>query len=162
MNPNLNRRLKQSLYSLRKEYGDGPVSVYTAGEFETNIETGARTVTNEVTVLRRVIILPHTVSRDVVQSISQISANKAFVMGGTFDTRSTLFIFERPACPDLKNQDWIVYEGSKYEIKKIQEYGDIAYVVDSVELQGDVPEQIFPVANDHLIEFTSVAEGEVV
>lgn len=162
MNPNLNQRLKQALYSLRKEYAVGPVSVYTAGAFTTNLVTGRRVIDNSVVVLRRAILLPATVAREAVQTISQISANKAFVVGGTFDTRTRIFIFDRPACPDLKDQDWIVYDDQKYEINEIGEFSNIAYVVKAKQLLDDVPNQIFPMANDDLLEFTSTAEVEVV
>lgn len=160
MNPNLNQRLKQALYSLRKEYGVGPVSVYTAGSFTTNLVTGHRVVNNSVVVLRRAILLPASAVREAVQTISQISANKSFVVGGSFDTRSRIFIFERPACPDLTDQDWIVFENQKYEINEIGEYSNIAYVVKAKQLLDDIPNQIHPLANDDLIEFTSEAEVE--
>jgi hypothetical protein len=159
-NPNLNRRLKQALYSLRKEYGYGPLSVYTFGGTNTNLDTGVKTVSKTVTVLPYVILLPATIAREVIQSISQISANKAFVYGGTFDTQSRIFILERPACPSLKDDDWFVADGVKYEIKRIQEFSNIAYVVDAVAQIGDVPEQIFPVVADHLLSLTSTAEVE--
>lgn len=158
---NVNAMLRKAFYTLDRQYGDGPLSVYTFGGSTTDLETGAKSISKTVIVLKRVIVLPASVSREVIQSISQISANKQFVYGGTFDTRARTFILERPPCPDLKDDDWFVYKGHKYELKKIQELGDVGYVVTAVELLGDVPEQIFPVQAYDLLNLTSTSTGEV-
>ena len=77
-NSTLNRMIQQTLYSLKQQYG-GTVSVYRLNDAETDVRTGRKTINKDVFVIRRAVILPVTVSRSVIQSISQISANKAFV-----------------------------------------------------------------------------------
>jgi hypothetical protein len=156
--------MKAALYSMKKQYGGGPLSIYTFNGSTTNVETGVKTINKTVTVVNKVIILPAKVSREVLQSISQISANKAFVYGGTFDSRMRSFIIERRDCPNvvLKDDDWLVFDGLKYEIKSIQEFEfDTAWVVVGRQILGEVPEQIHPLAVDHLINLTSVATAEL-
>jgi hypothetical protein len=163
-NRNLNQRIKAALYSLKKQYGGGPVSIYTFAGTTTNVDTGVKTVNKSVTVVKKAIILPAKVSREVLQSISQISANKAFVYGGTFDSRMRTFIIERRDAPDveLKDDDWLVFDERKYEIKSIQEFEfDTAWVVVARQILGEVPEQIHPLAVDHLLDIESVAAAEL-
>lgn len=139
-NANLNSRIRQSLYSLKKEYGGGPFLIHTYHGTDTNLDTGEKLVSETVTKLRRVISLPARLSRELVQSISQISANKEFVYGGTYDVRQRTFIIDRRDCPGLvlKDDDWFVFNGRKYEIKSIQEFEfDTAYVVVARHLAGE-------------------------
>lgn len=157
INRNLNERIRECLYSLKEQYGGGPVSIYTFGGTTTNVQTGVKTVTKSVTVIKTAIILPAKVGRDVIQNISQISANKAFVTGGSYDSRSRKFIIDRRDCPDLelKDDDWLVFDGRKYEIKTIEEFEyDTAWVITARHQLGDVFEQLFPSSTDNLLEFT--------
>lgn len=111
-------------------------------------------------MIPRAIILPARVTREVVQSISQISANKAFVYGGSFDSRTRTFIIDRRDCPGLilKDDDWLVFDGRKYEIKAIQEFEyDTAWVVTARHQVGDINEQIFLCGVDHLLDLTQTA-----
>jgi hypothetical protein len=160
-NRNLNQRIKAALYELKKQYGGGPVSIYSLGSTTTDLETGVKTVSKSVTVIRSAIILPARISRDVVQTISQISANKAFVYGGGYDSRTRTFIIDRSDCPnldELKEDDWLVFNNRKYEIKTIQEFEiDTAWVVIARHQLGDVGEQIFPLGADHLLELSQSA-----
>jgi hypothetical protein len=161
-NRNLNQRIKAALYELKKQYGGGPLSVYSFGGTATNIETGVKTVTKDVTVIRRAIVLPAKVSREVIQTISQISANKAFVYGGAFDSRVRTFIIDRLDCPGLvlKDDDWLVFNSRKYEIKAIQEFEyETAWVVTARHQVGDTLEQIFPLGVDHLLDLSHSATG---
>lgn len=159
-NRNLKQRIKATLYALKQQYKGGPVSVYTFSGTTTDSETGEKVVNKDVTVVRQVIILPAKVSREVVQSISQISANKAFVYGGSFDSRARTFIFDRTDIPGLviKDDDWLVFRGRKYEIKNIQEFEDeAAYVIVGRQIIGEVPEQIHLLSTDHLLDLSQSA-----
>jgi len=163
-NRNLNQRIKAALYSLKKEYGGGPISIYTFNGTTVDVESGSKIVNKSVTLVPRGIILPAKVAREVIQSISQISANKAFVYGGTFDSRMRSFIIERRDAPavELKDDDWLVLDGRKYEIKSIQEFEfDTAWVIVARQILGEVPEQIHPLAVDHLLDISSVAAAEL-
>jgi hypothetical protein len=159
-NSNLNQRIKAALYELKKQYGGGPVSIYTFGGTTTNVETGEKHTVKDVTIVRKAIILPARLSRDVVQTISQISANKAFVYGASFDSRVRTFIIDRLDCPDLvlNDDDWLVFDGRKYEIKAIQEFEyNTAWVITARHQVGDINEQIHPLGADHLLDMQQTA-----
>jgi len=149
------------MYSLKKEYGNGPLSVYQLGSTTTNLDTGVKSVAKTVTVINRAIILPAKIARDVIQTISQISANKAFVYGGSYDSRTRTFIIDRLDCTaisELKEDDWIVFNNRKYEIKSIQEFEfDTAWVIIAKHQLGDVGEQVFPLQADHLLDLLQTA-----
>jgi hypothetical protein len=86
------------------------------------------------------------------------------VYGGTFDSRMRTFIIEQRDAPGLtlKDDDWFVFDQRKYEIKSIQEFEfDTAWVVVARQILGEVPEQIYPLAVDHLLDITSVATAEL-
>lgn len=145
LNPILNQRSRQVLYALTREYGDGPLGIYSFGGSTVNLKTGEKSIQRSVTVLKRVIVLPSTVKRDLVQTISMISANKQFVYGGTHDARERNFIIDRRQIPDLelKKDDWLVFKGHRYEIVRWQEFEyDSGWIVTAKELIGAPTDQI--------------------
>ncbi|MHA1950746.1 MAG: hypothetical protein ACW99G_12265 [Candidatus Thorarchaeota archaeon] len=158
---NLNRRIDQTLYMLKRSFG-GTINIYQMGDATVDHLTGVRTVPKTVTQIRRAIILPAKVSRDVVQTISIISANKAFVVGGNYDTGTRMFIVERSDAPniELAESDWIVYRNQRYEIKNFDEYEfDSAWVIIGKAVKGDNPEQIYPLCADNLIRLNHSGGG---
>lgn len=157
-NRNLNRRMLQTLYMLKRQYG-GCIDIYRRLGGETDHETGIVTVEKDVITVKRAIILPAKVVRITDQTISVISANKQFVYGGSYNKGTRLFIIDRRDVPqldlktfELTEEDWIVYDGRKYEIKEFEliEF-DAAWAVTGEAVIGDVPEQIFKLAADNLI-----------
>ena len=155
---NLNRRIMNTLYMLKREYG-GSFDLYRRQGGSTDYDTGVVTVTKSVTNIHRGIILPAKVIREAMQTISVISANKSFVYGGTYDSSTRMFIVDRRDVPNLDLQefeptqdDWIVYKGRKYEIKDFQEFEfDSAWVFTGKAVLGDMPEQIHILAADDLL-----------
>jgi hypothetical protein len=161
-NSNLIFRIRAALYSLTREYGGGPLSIYTNLGTTTDLQSGVKTVNKSVTELDLVIILPAKINRDLIQTISQISANKAFVYGGSYDSRSRIFIVDRKhlTLDTLTLNDWLVYDGHKYEIKRIEEFSyDTAWVILARQVIDDTPEQIFPLAVDHRLSLDSSSEN---
>ena len=156
----LNRMIRQTLYSLKRQYG-GTVSVYRLNDAETDVRTGRKTIDKDVFVVRRAVVLPVKVSREVIQTISQISANKAFVYGGSFDSGLRKFIIDARDLPEgfeLTTDDWLVYSGRRYEIKAIWEFEfGAAWIVVGKELMGRVPEQVHLVTADSLLSLATGA-----
>lgn len=149
---------------LKRQYG-GTFDLYRRGPGgDVNHLTGKVVVDKSVITIKRGIILPAKVIREATQNISVISANKAFVFGGTYDSSTRMFIVDRRDVPDLDLKefdptpdDWIVYRGRKYEIKDFQEFEfDSAWVFTAKAVLGDIPEQIFQLAADNLVR---VAQG---
>lgn len=143
VNSNLLQRMRQVLYSLKRQYGFR-IDIYKLLGSETDVRTGVKTVTKQKFVVYKAVVLPATISREVQQSISEISANKEFVTGGTFDIGARTFIIDRRDCPTLPSltaDDWIVYDGKKYQIKTAQCFEPNAgWIIKARALEGEVPE----------------------
>ncbi len=123
INRNLNRRIRQALYVLKRNYGS-TVTLYTLISAATNYTTGVKTVSQTPLVIRRCIVLPVKMQREVAQGIAAISANKEFVYGGSFDTGTREFIIDSrdlPAGTSIQQDDWLLYNDRRYELKTIEE-----------------------------------------
>jgi len=139
-NYSLNQQIRHVLYALKRQYG-GTVTVYQNETVATDTKTGEVTRTKTVTLIHRAVVLPVTISRELKQSISVISANKMTVMGGNFEIGKRLFIIERRDAPNLVLQecDWIGYNGRRYAIENFEEYEfDAAYIVTGKEMPGEI------------------------
>jgi len=138
-NYSLNQQIRRVLYALKRQYG-GAIVVYQNGTVTTDTKTGDVTRTKTATRIHRAVVLPATVSREVKQSISLISANKQLVTGGGFEAGKRLFIIERRDCPCLvlHASDWVAYNGRRYAIENYEEYEfDAAYIITGKELPGE-------------------------
>ncbi len=122
INRRLMRSLRQTLYTLKRSFG-GTVYVYTLLDAETDYTTGIKSSTQQVTRVPRAIILPIKVQREEVQTLSIISANKAFVYGGTYDAGTRLFVLDArdvDSSFELKLDDWFVYDNQRFSLKSIE------------------------------------------
>lgn len=165
MNRNLAQRSRETLYSLKRQYGDR-IDIYKLLSSSTNELTGVKVINKDCYPIQRAVVMPERKDRTVQQSISLISANKEFVQGGTYDVGTRDFIVERrdsPNLPDLGADDWIVYAGFKYQIKTVELFEPNAgWVITAKRLSGEVPEQIYLRKPDPtLLNMTSVASATV-
>ncbi len=164
VNRSLTLRIRQALYALKKEYGAG-FDIYKLLTTETDVQTGQKTITKEKYRIRRGPVLPVKVNRTVQQSISLISSNKEFVTGGTYDAGTRDFLVDRRDCPDLPTltaDDWIVYNGGKYQIKNFEEFEvEAGWIITATKLIGEIPEQIFNANVHQCLTFVSDATAEV-
>ena len=146
VNRSMNRFLRRTLYSLKRQYG-GRVDVYQLGSTDTDYETGDKTYTRSMIVVPKCIVLPVKIQREATQSISVISANKTFVYGGTYDAGTRMFIIDArdlPAEYEIVNDDWLVYNNRRYDIKDITEFEQhTGWIITGREVKGVRPEQIF-------------------
>lgn len=136
----LNQQIRHVLYALKRHYG-GTITVYQNDAVATNTKTGEVTRIKTAIRIHRAVVLPVTISRELKQSISLISANKMTVTGGNFEVGKRLFIVERRDAPDLVLQecDWIGYNGRRYAIENFEEYEfEAAYVVTGKEMPGEI------------------------
>ena len=120
----LNRQIQRVLYALKRQYG-GAIVVYQNQSVATDPKTGEVTRTKTAVRIQRAVVLPVTVSREVKQAISVISANKMAVSGGSgFETGKRLFIIDLRDAPNLTltASDWIGYDGRRYAIESFEEY----------------------------------------
>ena len=161
INRNLNQRIRQALYQLKKDYG-APIDIYKLVSSETDARTGEKVVTKNVTHVRRAVVVPAKVDRIARQTISVISANKELVSGGTYDANSREFIVDRhdvPRLPELTADDWIVYNRRKYQIATVESFEvDASWVIAARELVGERPEQIFDLRAESNLELHASAQ----
>jgi hypothetical protein len=112
----------------------------------TDYETGVKSVTKTVQVVRKCIVLPVKIAREVSKTITQISANKMFVYGGTYDAGTRMFIVDTRDMPDgyeFSNDDWLIYNNRRYDIKTIEEFEQhTAWTIVAKEVAGVRPEQV--------------------
>jgi hypothetical protein len=144
----MNRFIRKTLYSLKRQYG-GRVDIYKLIETATDYASGEKTYSRTMITLSRCIVLPAKIQREAVQTISHISANKAFVYGGTYDAGTRTFIIDARDLPDnyeITEDDWLIYNDRRYEIKNISEFEQhTGWVVVGKETKGVQPEQILHV-----------------
>jgi hypothetical protein len=145
-----NYMIKSLIYQLKRQYG-GRIDIYKFLGSTVDLCTGAAVTEKTLTEVTRAVVLPARAMRNFIQSISKISVDKAFVYGGTYDRRIRMFLVDRLDAPDLElsNDDWVVYDGKKYEIKHFDEFefGSL-WVIMGQAVVGDVPEQIFNILVD--------------
>lgn len=122
VNRGLMRSLRRTLYALKRSFG-GTVYIYTLVDSETDYITGVKTSIQGVTRIPRAIVLPIKLQREQAQTLSVISANKAFVYGGTYDAGTRLFVVDAQDVAsdfDLTLDDWIVYDCQRFSLKSIE------------------------------------------
>ena len=83
-NYNLIRFIRRCIYQMKREYG-GPITVYRLINTGTDLQTGVKTVNRDSIDVVRAVVLPNRLTREAIQSISVISADKKIVQGGTYD-----------------------------------------------------------------------------
>jgi hypothetical protein len=146
---------------MKKDYGN-PITVYQLGSVSTNHNTGVKTQTHNSTFVRRAVVLPVNLTRDVIQTISMISANKKVVQGGTFDPGVRRFIIDRtdvPSSYEIKHDDWLGFDGKRYNVKKVEEFEyKTAWLVHAKLIEGaPVYEDHHVKANGYLLSLTQTA-----
>jgi hypothetical protein len=163
INRYVSRRIQSTIYKLKRMYG-GPIIVYKQGTPKTDYDTGEMEwIDRSVIRVRLAIILPVKIERTQAQGISIISAGKEFAYGGMYDKGSRWFYIDPRDLPkgyEIKRDDWIVYDGKKYEIESItdNEFDDL-WEVKGVELPGVVPAQIHLLSGHTIVGFDDTADG---
>ena len=135
----LSQQIRRILYALKRQYG-GSIVVYQNGIVTTDTKTGEISRTKTATRIHWAVILPVTISHEMKQSVSVVSANRQMVQGGGFESGKRMFIIERRDCPSLvlHKTDWLAYNGRKYAIDNYEEYEfDAAYIVTGKEMPGE-------------------------
>lgn len=139
----LKKWIRATIYAMKREYG-GSITIYELVSADTDLETGIKTATYNSYPIARAVVLPLHAMRQVIQGISLISANKKLVQGGTFDAGDRVFIIDRkdvPATFELEKDDWIEYDGKRYDIKYVDEYEpETSWLVLGKVIEGVVPE----------------------
>lgn len=143
--------VRQVLGSLKKQHGS-PVQVYKSVSESVNWADGIRSSVETCIDVDNCIVLPAKINSELVQSISLISANKPFMMGGYYGTGKRNFIFdfaERRGLPSTYQwdlSDWIIvdYLGvlQRYDVEKFEElHFGAGWLVTATRVQGVTPQR---------------------
>ena len=163
-NYNLIKFIRRCIYQMKREYG-GSITVYKLESASTNRATGLKAASRTSYPIDRAVVLPVRLNRETIQSISLISANKKIVQGGMFDTGTRMFIIDRGDAlfDDLNNDDWIVYQHKRFELKWIDEFEQqTAWLIIGKELEGARPQEDLPaVSNNYVLDLTQTASATV-
>lgn len=163
-NSNLNSQARKALYMLKREYG-AQIDIHQLISSETNVRTGQKEVVANVTRIRRAIVLPARVERVAQLGISKISANKEFAFGGTYDSASREFIIDRrdiPTLPELSADDWIVFNGRKYQVKTVEAFEyDTGWIITTKELVGASAGQVHSLQASTTLTLSHTPANEV-
>jgi len=163
-NYSLNQQIRRLLYALKRQHG-GQIDIHKLTASQTDVRTGQKQQTVTVTRIDRAIVLPGHTARKAIRGISLISANKMMVTGGTYDSQKRDFIIDRRDAPNLSTltaDDWIVYQGRKYQVAEVDAFEfDAAWIVTAKELVGEVPQQTFRVGVSDSLNLTSATEAGV-
>lgn len=153
----MNRMIRVAIYQLKKQYGNGPVDIYQAPSAEVNLATGVKTLEPTVTRVATAVVLPAKITRETVSSISKISADKAFVYGGTFDRTRRMFLIDKQDVPNLSltADDWLVYQSRQYKVARFDEFESSSlWSIIAHEVLGERPRIIHTVSVTDAIGFT--------
>jgi hypothetical protein len=137
-NPTVNRSLFLNLYALRQQYG-APIIVRRKDEITTDTTTGLVSSTVTSYRIRRAVVLPSTILRDIRRSSTRGGLNASTGHDGGIDTGRRTFIIERRNLPKdfvLQRDDWVAYSNRRYDIDSFEEYDQSAWIVVGKEVRG--------------------------
>jgi hypothetical protein len=160
INRHMNRFIRKTLYSLKRQYGS-LIYLYKLNDASTNYETGVKISSQTRIVIKKCVVLPVKIQREVVQSV--IGKNRAFAYGGSYDAGSRSFIVDARDLPTdytIENDDWIVYNNHRYNIQAITEFEQhTGWILLGKEILGVVPEQIVNLSVTSSIDLTDSGSG---
>ncbi len=131
--------MRQALYQLKRQYG-ATVTVIKLNDAQTNYQTGVKAIDKTIHNVRRAIMLPEEIARNVEQGISHLSANKMFVSQAGFDLGKATFIFDArdlPAGFKWGLDDHIIVAGESFKVSEIDEFEyDSGWVIKTHRVNG--------------------------
>ena len=109
------------------------------------MKTGVASRSADVTRVNRAVVLPERRSYNVERTISLISSDKQSVTGGYYGQGRRMFLIDQRDVDDLdlKQEDWLVYDDHKYEVKHFDEFEAVAcWVIIAQRVRGEGFDQI--------------------
>ena len=151
------RFIRRIIYSLKKRYSFA-ISVYRIISTDTNIPWGEQTQEITPYPIRKAIVLNTKEMQSFAYDLAYIAANKNFTYGGLYDIGTRLFIIDGKDISTILQDDVILYNHIRYEIKEIQDYHK-GWLVIAKELKGQSRREIFTNTVEHSLALSQfVAE----
>lgn len=131
--------MRRALYSLKRQYG-AAVTVVKLTDVTTDYKTGVKSVEKSIINVRRAVVLPEEIKRQVEQGIAHLSANKMFVSQAGFDTGQVTFIFDAKDLPvgfSWCLDDHILVDGEDFKVTAIDEFEfDSGWIIKAIRVNG--------------------------
>lgn len=131
--------MRRALYQLKRQYG-ASVTVVKLDDAQVNYATGVKVVNKTIHNVRRAIMLPEEIARNVEQGIAQLSANKMFVSQAGFDLGRATFIFDARDLPGGFKwglDDHVLVSGESFKVSEIDEFEyDSGWVIKTHRVNG--------------------------
>ena len=158
------RFLKVQLYSLKREYGFS-LSIYRQTVGNTNLDTGAKTLTRVSYDIQRAVVVPIKFDTSAFYSASFLKFAREFAYGGFQDIDAKRIIIDSADLPigfKIIPEDFIVYQHKKYEIKYSEPLeNNIGYQMVVQHLTGSPTNEIINLAVRHDLRFLGQQEGQL-
>lgn len=116
--------VKRVLRMLKRAY-PGSVVIHRRGEVTLDLETGEKTFDIQAWQINKAIILPADHSRVFSYDLGFIASLKQFTYGAQYDQNKRRIIVDNVDLPrgwKPHKDDYLVYDGMKYEITEIQQF----------------------------------------
>lgn len=131
--------IRATLYRMKRSYGL-PIDLCQQTLGQTDLQTGEKDISYMKVSIPRAIIQPARTSRSFVYDLAYISANKDFTSGGFFDVSDRRIILDAadlPADWELDNDQFIIYNNRRYDIKGFYEFeADMGFILMVRETKG--------------------------
>lgn len=116
------RFISRVLYRLKRRYGAKVTFIRDAAVL--NLETGKKTTTKTTWDVKRVIVLPNSLSQQFVYDLAFIAGNKNFTEGGVFDTGSRKLILDAKDAGTYvpKMRDYLTLDNERWRVIKVQKF----------------------------------------
>lgn len=118
------REIHRIFYALERKLGV-EASLYKVTSQSPNFETGRLNVTTSVMRIPRFITCSMEEAHKFEYDLGYLAANKNFTYGGLYEPGDRLGLFSGRNLPEgfrVEMSDYIVWDGQKYDIVRIQTY----------------------------------------
>lgn len=148
--------IRQTLYTLKRQYGF-ELDVYRITNSVTDVETGVKVVSRVKYTVDRAIVLPSSLIRKDAYDLAYFAANKNFTYGATFDVDTRMIVLDADDLPidfEIKLDDFIVFNGERYQIKKSDQLdNNLGFAIIMQLLKGIPPRAIINVTAFNSVRF---------
>jgi len=163
--PNLTSFIGDTLYEAKMSYGR-PIWIRRVVSQTVGSDLVTTDVIEQISIFKAVV-LDSSISREFIQRLVSIVANRDFTYGGYFDRDEKKFMVFRPDLYqratktyfDIRDTDSIIYKDRRWEILKIVRFeDDQGFVITGQEVKGNSPESHPSLDGKNRLVFSQTAE----
>jgi hypothetical protein len=159
------RATRTGLYRLRRQWGV-PADLYRLEVGAADLDTGLTTDIKTKYAIPQFITWLVTETEKATYALAYARANSNFTYGAIFEVGDRTGIIDGVYLPDgfdLQQNDYVVYDGERYDIRSFGKLdGGAGYVMHLRNVPGTFPGQIIERTYWDTLEFEQTILGEVV